>query len=644
GINKIPADKNLFALYQFAAELLARNGDAEQAASLLKEGIVKISPQQNGYKLEESLLVLAAKAKRPDWLRDFIAQIRAVYPDSAQVCLAEVLLKELDGDWEGAARTAARGRESLPRYITLCTQEAYAWLAAGQAAEARNALERFPRTIDYPAGSGVTWLACFIALRNGDAKSAAGLYAAYRGEATATAPAEQDLLTAWNSPMPLSTPHPAHYFPILPPALSGLEQTVIRPPNNEPANLVRTPSAARTTEPSPAPRSKNILVLATEWQSGRGGLSTFNRKLCIALAGAGRRVVCAIPTPRREEKEQAIQRGVELIPAPASTGAEPNSGLSRRLQLPDGFDPGIIVGHGRITGPAAQVQAKDFYPEAKRLHFIHMAPGEIEWLKGKEDAAIQAEERDAIEVDLSKDAGLVVAVGPRLTREYGTRLAGIRKPVPYSFIPGFACPSEQREPPPGIECLVLGRAEDLELKGLDIAARALSEVAQEASKLITKPILIVRGAPTGSGTDLQRKLKESAPNLEIRVREYTANAETIEQDLCSASVVLMPSRGEGFGLVAMEALEMGTPILASENSGFAEFLREKLKPDEQSQYIVPVTGNIETDAAAWAKEIMFVLRDRATAFGRTRQLAECLAGEWSWNQAAQALLQQLGAT
>jgi glycosyltransferase involved in cell wall biosynthesis len=644
GIGKIPADKNLFALYQFAAELLARDpARLGEAVALLKDGIDKIPVRHSGYKLAESLLLLAVKAGRRDWLEEFISQRRAEAPHSPQICLAEVLLQALAGDWEGATRAAARGRDSHTGYLALFAQEAYAWLAAGRPEEARAALVRYPRDIDYRAGSGSTWLACFIALRNGDVESATQLYAVYRDEATA-APTQQDLLEAWNSPIPFSTPHPAHVFPILPPALSGLEHTVIRPPNLEPVAFDPQPAV-----PVPAPESArcglDILVLATEWRSGRGGLSTFNRQLCLALARAGQRVACAVPACTRDEAEQAATQGVTLIPAPAAPGAaDPNSGLSRRLALPVGFRPAIIIGHGRITGPAAQVQRNDFFPDAQRLHFIHMAPGEIEWLKGKEDAAIQAEARENIERDLSSDAALVVAVGPRLEREFGTVLAGLRRPPPFRFDPGFSFDLETRSPPSGIECLVLGRAEDLTLKGLDIAARALGLVIRDtAGKLEASPVLVVRGAPAGTGTELQKKLEIIAenPSLRIRVREYTAEAETIEQDLLRASLVLMPSRSEGFGLVAMEALEVGTPLLASAESGFAECLREKLPSYKQSLYIVAVTGDLETDAAAWAREIEMVLRNRSASFAETLRLAERLAGEWTWGQAVQALLAHL---
>jgi glycosyltransferase involved in cell wall biosynthesis/tetratricopeptide (TPR) repeat protein len=637
GIAKIPVDKALSSLYTFCAELLAREGKTGEAVKLLQEGIARVPARKGGYKLSESLLLLAAKAQRRDWLEEFLARRGTSEADSLELYLAEVLLRQLAGDWQAAAEQAAQGRLKHPGYMPLCTQEALSWLGANQATAAKDALARFPWPIEYPPRAGITWLACFISLRNGETETAAHRHADYLGQASAAVPTVEDLLALWNSPVPFSTPHPSYVFPMLPASLTGLGHTVTRPPNHEPVAFDAKPQAAAV--------QTGILAIATEWQSGRGGLSTFNRKLCIALADAGQALVCVVPHRTAEEREQAGRQGVTLIEAPAAPGAPVDSGLSRRLKdLPESFQPAVIIGHGRITGPAAQTQAEDFFPEAKRLHFVHMAPGEIEWFKDKDDAAIQAEAREKIELDLSKTAHLVVAVGPRLEREHGTILAGLAAAPPlHGFIPGFTVPGQKREKPPGIQCLVLGRAEDLPLKGLDIAACAMAEVAKQADKLESKPVLVVRGAPPGTGTELQKQLQGIAQNstLDIRVKEYTADVEAIEQDLRRASLVLMPSRSEGFGLVALEALECGTPILASEQSGFAEYVQAKLpKKHEHSPYVVPVTQDLEKDAVAWAREIMRVLQNRPAAFEQAYQLASRL-GEWTWQTAVNELLKQI---
>jgi tetratricopeptide (TPR) repeat protein len=238
GIAKIPADKSLSPLYQSCAELLARDGKTQGAVDLLRDGIAKIPAKFGGYKLSESLLSLAVKAQRQDWLEDFLAR-RLADPDSALQCLAEVLLRQMQGDWPAAARLAAQGRERQPHYMALCAQEAFSWLCAGQAREACAALARYPRPLEYPVGHGTTWLACFISLRNGDTESAARFYALYRGVGAAEHPIPEprDLLSLWNSPVPFSSPHPSHVFPCLPPSLTGLDHPVTRPPTCEPVPL-----------------------------------------------------------------------------------------------------------------------------------------------------------------------------------------------------------------------------------------------------------------------------------------------------------------------------------------------------------------------------------------------------------------------
>lgn len=57
-----------------------------------------------------------------------------------------------------------------------------------------------------------------------------------------------------------------------------------------------------------------------------------------------------------------------------------------------------------------------------------------------------------------------------------------------------------------------------------------------------------------------------------------------------ASVLLMPSRTEGFGLVGLEAIALGCPVLISEKSGLAELLQSTPGKDEANRlHVVPVS-------------------------------------------------------
>ena len=97
--------------------------------------------------------------------------------------------------------------------------------------------------------------------------------------------------------------------------------------------------------------------------------------------------------------------------------------------------------------------------------------------------------------------------------------------------------------PPAIRCLVLGRMEDYQLKGLDLAAKALGCVVA-SWKQGNPPKLVVRGAPVGTDAELRARIGiDSDPTeLDVVVRHYSADEIEIRNDLREASLVLMPSK------------------------------------------------------------------------------------------------------
>ena len=139
-----------------------------------------------------------------------------------------------------------------------------------------------------------------------------------------------------------------------------------------------------------------FLVIATEWDSNNGGLSTFNREMCLALRRAGQRVYCYVLKASEAEIGEAHRAGIELIVAEPRPGLNSRNRLLSRPILADGVVPDFIVGHDRITGPAANHLATEYYRDSKHIQFIHTAPGEIEWFKSHltgPGASFVAEER-----------------------------------------------------------------------------------------------------------------------------------------------------------------------------------------------------------------------------------------------------------
>ena len=113
-----------------------------------------------------------------------------------------------------------------------------------------------------------------------------------------------------------------------------------------------------------------------------------------------------------------------------------------------------------------------------------------------------------------------------------------------------------------------GSQEDLELKGYDIIGNAVASLGE------TFQLKFV-GSPPGQHKAVtcwfQNKSKLTTEQLTVRV--YCTRNE-VRAMLNEADVVALPSRTEGFGLVAVEALSAGVPILVSNQSGIAKALEK----------------------------------------------------------------------
>ncbi|GAA4869826.1 BREX system ATP-binding domain-containing protein [Kitasatospora terrestris] len=414
-------------------------------------------------------------------------------------------------------------------------------------------------------------------------------------------------------------------------------------PEKEHEHSKQEASADDLRDPSRAPI---VLFVATEWASLHGGLSTFNRDLCRATAAAGAQVFCVVLSASPEELTAAADAGITLLPAPKMPGASEDMRLTSRPKLPDGGVPDLVVGHSRITGPAAKKLTDDFFPSARRLHFLHMAPDEIEWYKldRESDAGLRAEERTDIERALGRSAHRVVTVGPRLHDQFMAEFAN-----PLRLDPGFdaAVTAVERKPPGGspLRVLLLGRVEDAQLKGVDLAAAACGQVAawrQEDG--LSRIRLVVRGTPEATSEEERARIGAwaASPLLHLVVREYTSTQDRIDNDLNSASLVIMPSRSEGFGLVGAEAISLGIPVLASSESGLAQLLREVLGRESADNFVVSISGNDEKDTDKWARNIDRKLRDLPAAFQQASNLRANLAEHAPWSKAAAAILGEIG--
>lgn len=181
------------------------------------------------------------------------------------------------------------------------------------------------------------------------------------------------------------------------------------------------------------------------------------------------------------------------------------------------------------------------------------------------------------------------------------------------------------------KCLLLfvGRIEPL--KGVDTILHALAVLRdQEPEAVENLCFLIVGGDPKDTHDSEMTRLIQLTNDLSLndQVCFLGAKEQTMLPSFyAAADAVLVPSDYESFGMVALEAMACGTPVIASEVGGLAYLIK-----DGETGYLVPVR-----DAAAFAARIGTFVKDPHRSEQMGRRAAEH-AKHYAWSSIAERLL------
>ncbi len=170
--------------------------------------------------------------------------------------------------------------------------------------------------------------------------------------------------------------------------------------------------------------------------------------------------------------------------------------------------------------------------------------------------------------------------------------------------------------------LFVGRIQPL--KGVDVAVEALAALGRPDATLI-----VVGGASGADGEHEMRHVRDLAETLgvadQIRFVEPQAH-HILSTYYRAADVVVVPSRSESFGLVALEAAACGTPVVASAVGGLLTIV-----DDGRTGFLVP-----DRLPDIFARDIARVLDDPALAARLSVAAAE-KARNYTWSFAAARL-------
>lgn len=166
------------------------------------------------------------------------------------------------------------------------------------------------------------------------------------------------------------------------------------------------------------------------------------------------------------------------------------------------------------------------------------------------------------------------------------------------------------------------------LKAPDILLRAVAVLLDEDPALRSRLVVPVVGGPSGSGLAKPEGLQKLAARLGItdvvRFRPPVGQ-EQLADWYRAASVLVMPSYSESFGLVAIEAQASGTPVVAASVGGLPVAVR-----DGVSGFLID--GH---DPADYARALGRFARDTSLA-GRMGGAAARHARSFGWDTAAAA--------
>jgi D-inositol-3-phosphate glycosyltransferase len=166
------------------------------------------------------------------------------------------------------------------------------------------------------------------------------------------------------------------------------------------------------------------------------------------------------------------------------------------------------------------------------------------------------------------------------------------------------------------------------LKGQRLALRVLAALPEP------RPMLVIAGDPTPGAEDYARGLRELAAQLGVEsdVRFIgPVPREAAAELLAAATITLVPSHSETFGLVALESAACGTPVVAQRVAGLTESVS-----DGESGLLVD-----GRDPREWARAVSLLLDD-PLLYAEFAGSARRFAAGFSWETSASVLLDVYG--
>jgi D-inositol-3-phosphate glycosyltransferase len=380
-----------------------------------------------------------------------------------------------------------------------------------------------------------------------------------------------------------------------------------------------------------------------------GGMNVYVREVASALAQAG--VECTTFT--RADRpglldEVLVEPGHRVVHVPAGPYDLPKEALAAELdtftagvaeRLREG--PGVDVVHGNywLSGVVGHRLKHELdVPLVATFHTLARVKAE--------GGDLEPAWRDRAEGEVVACSDAICVSCPEEERQF-RRLygdpAGRIEIVPPAVEHAFFAPGDRAGARRAIGLpldrpvvLFVGRIQPL--KAPDLAIRAVAELGRTDAELV-----IVGGASGADGDVETARAHRLVAELGLgdRVRFVEPQPHHILSSFYrAADVVIVPSRSESFGLVALEAAACGTPVVASAVGGLLNIVHDGVTGllvdgREPDRYARAVRQLLDDPAAAAAMGAAAAIRARRFTWGFTAARLRRLYGDLTARSAAE---------
>jgi len=298
----------------------------------------------------------------------------------------------------------------------------------------------------------------------------------------------------------------------------------------------------------------------------QGGSGIVASELGLSLAAAGYEVhfiTSALPVRLREYADNVFFHQVDVEHYPVFTHAPYTLSLATKMSdVARHHDLDILHVHYAIPHAASAFLAREMVGR-DRLKVVTTLHGTDITLVGQKPGYF------AITRFMIEQSDATTAVSAFL-RDETKRIFGVENPI--EVIPNFVdCRRFRPRADPALRArfaepgqkLMLHASNFREVKNAPMVVDVFARVAER-----TEARLLL----LGEGPELPR-VEQRAAELGVLDRIlFLGQVEDLERMLPLADLVLLPSRHESFGLVALEAMACGTPVIATDRGGTGEFI------------------------------------------------------------------------